>query len=168
MKPARDCSQFLVIDDDPGMAKFLATYLRQRGHTCDFLTDGFQTASWLAHRDCEVVIVDLKMPKVDGISLISFIREINQTLPIIVFTGIGYDEKQMHAALRAGANGYVSKTLPIEQLYSVLARVLTTYCQQKLTAARQTSGPPPSSAPLEPPLEVGPLFSARCTPHRRP
>jgi DNA-binding NarL/FixJ family response regulator len=35
----------------------------------------------------------------------------------------------MHAALRAGANGYVSKNLPIEQLYSVLARVLAT-CQQ--------------------------------------
>jgi DNA-binding NarL/FixJ family response regulator len=66
------------------------------------------------------------MPKVDGISLISFIREINPKIPIVVFTGVGYDEEQMHAALRAGANGYVSKNLPIEQLYCVLARVLAT------------------------------------------
>jgi DNA-binding response OmpR family regulator len=124
--PIRDYSQFLIIDDDPGIAKFLVTYLRQRGHTCDSLTDGFQTATWLAHHDCDVVIVDLKMPKVDGISLISFIREINAKIPIVVFTGVGYDEEQMHAALRAGANGYVSKNLPIEQLYCVLARVLTT------------------------------------------
>jgi DNA-binding NarL/FixJ family response regulator len=36
----------------------------------------------------------------------------------------------MHAALRAGANGYVSKNLPIEQLYCVLSRVLAT-CQQR-------------------------------------
>jgi DNA-binding NarL/FixJ family response regulator len=36
----------------------------------------------------------------------------------------------MHAALHAGANGYVSKNLPIEQLYCVLARVLAT-CQQR-------------------------------------
>ena len=76
------------------------------------------------------MIVDLKMPKVDGISLISFIREINPKIPIVVFTGVGYDEEQMHAALRAGANGYVSKNLPIEQLYCVLARVLAT-CQHK-------------------------------------
>src|SRR5438445_182214 len=69
------------------------------------------------------------MPKVDGISLISFIREINPTIPIVVFTGVGYDEEKMHAALRAGANGYMSKNLPIEQLYSVLSRVLAT-CQQ--------------------------------------
>src|SRR5438445_5214114 len=126
----RDFAQFLIVDDDPGIAKFLVTYLRQRGHTCDSLTDGFQTATWLAHHDCEIVIVDLKMPKVDGISLISFIREINPTLPIVVFTGVGYDERQMHAALHAGANGYVSKNLPIEQLYCVLARVLAT-CQQR-------------------------------------
>jgi len=131
MKPAkREFSQFLIIDDDPGIAKFLVTYLRQRGHTCFALTDGFQTASWLSEHDCEVAIVDLKMPKVDGISLIAFMREMNPTLPIVVFTGVGYDEEQMQAALRAGANGYVSKNLPIEQLYCVLARVLAT-CQQR-------------------------------------
>jgi DNA-binding NarL/FixJ family response regulator len=67
---------------------------------------------------------------VDGISLISFIRDINVSVPIIVFTGMGYDEEHMNAALRAGANGYVSKNLPIEQLYCVLSRVLAT-CQQR-------------------------------------
>jgi DNA-binding response OmpR family regulator len=136
MKPAdkRDYSQFLIIDDDPGIAKFLVTYLRQRGHTCDALTDGFETAGWLAEHDCEVAIVDLKMPKIDGISLITFMRELNPGLPIVVFTGVGYDETQMHAALCAGANGYVSKNLPIEQLYCVLARVLATCQQRKRTA----------------------------------
>jgi DNA-binding response OmpR family regulator len=135
----RDSSQFLIIDDDPALNRFLVTYLRQKGHTCESLTEGFQTATWLAHHDCEVVIVDLKMPKIDGMSLISFIREITPALPIIVFTGMGYDEEQMHAALRAGANGYVSKNLPIEQLYSVLSRVLAT-CQQR--ARRQALIPP--------------------------
>ncbi len=134
----REVSQFLIIDDDPAITRFLVTYLRQKGHSCQALIDGFQTASWLAHNDCKVVIVDLRMPKVDGISLISFIREINPTIPIVVFTGVGYDEEKMHAALRAGANGYVSKNLPIEQLYSVLSRVLAT-CQQGFR--RETLGP---------------------------
>jgi two-component system chemotaxis response regulator CheY len=126
----RDSAEFLIIDDDPAVAKFLVTYLKQKGHTCASLTEGFRTASWLELNDCEVVVVDLNMPKVDGLSLISFIREVNQKLPIIVFTGVGYDEDRMHAALRAGANGYVSKNLPIEQLYCVLSRVLAT-CQQR-------------------------------------
>jgi DNA-binding response OmpR family regulator len=139
--PQRDSFQFLIIDDDPGIAHFLATYLRQKGHSCEFLTEGFETAAWLAHHDCEVIIVDLKMPKVDGISLISFIREINLNVPIIVFTGMGYDEEHMNAALRAGANGYVSKNLPIEQLYCVLSRVLAT-CQQRARTQKSTRTQP--------------------------
>lgn len=126
----RDRADFLVIDDDPSVTRFLAAYLKQKGHTSATLTEGFQTAMWLEMHDCEVVVVDLNMPKVDGISLITYIREIQPGLPIIVFTGVGYEEEKMHAALRAGANGYVSKNLPVEQLYCVLSRVLTT-CRQR-------------------------------------
>ncbi|MGI8890512.1 MAG: response regulator [Chthoniobacterales bacterium] len=140
----RDRADFLVIDDDPSITRFLATYLQQKGHTCATLTEGFQTAVWLEMNDCEVVVVDLNMPKVDGISLISYIHDLQPNLPIIVFTGVGYEEEKMHAALRAGANGYVSKNLPIEQLYCVLARVLAT-CRQK---ARRESLLRPSPALL--------------------
>ncbi|HSU86724.1 MAG TPA: response regulator [Chthoniobacterales bacterium] len=126
----RDCADFLVIDDDPSVTRFLAAYLKQKGHTCATLTEGFQTAVWLEMHDCEVVVVDLNMPKVDGLSLITYIRGIQRNLPIIVFTGVGYDEDKMHAALRAGANGYVSKNLPVEQLYCVLSRVLVTSRQR--------------------------------------
>ena len=134
---SRDAVEFLLIDDDPAITKFLVTYLKQKGHTCAALTEGFQTAAWFEMHDCEVVVVDLRMPKVDGISLISYIREIQANLPIIVFTGVGYEEEKMHAALRAGANGYVSKNLPVEQLYCVLSRVLAT-CRQR--ARRATLG----------------------------
>lgn len=126
----RNPSEFLIIDDDPSIAKFLVTYLKQKGHTCSSLTEGFRTAAWLEHNICDVVVVDLNMPKVDGLSLIAYIRELSAELPIIVFTGVGYDEDKMRAALRAGANGYVSKNLPVEQLYCVLSRVLATHQQQ--------------------------------------
>ncbi len=140
----RDRVEFLVIDDDAAITKFLSAYLKQKGHTCAALTEGFQTAVWLEMHDCEVVVVDLNMPKVDGISLITYIREIQRSLPIIVFTGVGYEEEKMHAALRAGANGYVSKNLPVEQLYCVLSRVLAT-CRQR---ARRESIMPPRRALL--------------------
>ena len=137
----RDCAEFLIIDDDPAITRFLATYLTQKGHTCATLTDGFQTATWFELQDCEVVVVDLNMPKVDGISLIAFIREIQPNLPIIVFTGVGYEEEKMHSALRAGANGYVSKNLPVEQLYCVLSRVLST-CRQRARRDAMTRSRP--------------------------
>lgn len=126
----RESFEFLVIDDEEAITRFLAAYLTQKGHTCATLTEGFQTHIWLEMNDCEVAIIDLNMPKVDGISLITYIREIRLRLPIIVFTGVGYDEQKMHEALRAGANGYVSKNLPVEQLYCVLSRVLATARQR--------------------------------------
>lgn len=139
-----NASEFLLVDDDPAIAKFLVAFLQQKGHTCEALPDGFQAAAWLNHKTCEVAIVDLNMPKIDGISLITFVRENHPDLPIIVFTGAGYDEERMHAALRAGANGYVSKNLPIEQLYCVLSRVLAT-CKQR---ARHTNHVLPPAALL--------------------
>jgi two-component system, OmpR family, response regulator ResD len=148
MKPLfnRESFEFLIIDDDEAITRFLAAYLKQKGHTCATLTEGFQTHMWLEMNDCEVAVVDLNMPKVDGISLITYIREIRRGLPIIVFTGVGYDEQKMHEALRAGANGYVSKNLPVEQLYCVLARVLATARQR--TRQEQTARPRPALASI--------------------
>ncbi len=104
------------------------------------MTERFETAKWLEHNRCEIVVVDLAMPKVDGISLIAYIRELHEKLPIIVFTEVGYDEGLMHAALEAGANGYVSKNLPVEQLYCVLSRVLAT-CKQRARREASTARP---------------------------
>ena len=122
--------EFLLVDDDPAITDFLKTFLKEKAHTCADLTDSSHCAAWLELHQCDVAVVDLNMPKIDGISLINLIRQTRPNLPIIVFTGLGYEEEKMHAALRAGANGYVSKNLPIEQLYCVLARILTTSRQR--------------------------------------
>jgi DNA-binding NarL/FixJ family response regulator len=79
---------------------------------------------WLSEKRCEVVVVDLNLPDANGTSLIASLRAIDSRLPIVVFTENGCNEVQVRAAMRAGANGYVSKNLPMEQLYCVLARVL--------------------------------------------
>jgi DNA-binding response OmpR family regulator len=118
--------EFLMIDDNPEIAEFFAIYLQEKRHTCATINDSSAVFDWLRQNRCEVAIVDLHMQPVDGISLITHIREADANLPIVVFTGFGYDEEKMQAALRAGANGYVSKTLPFEQLYCALARVLAT------------------------------------------
>jgi two-component system response regulator TctD len=124
METAPATVEFLVIDDDPRVTRFLASYLQSKQHSSASLADGASILAWLQTNHCEVVIIDVNIPKFDGISLISSIRNTDRNLPIVVFTGLGYDEEQMHAALRAGANGYVSKNLPVEQLYCLLSRVL--------------------------------------------
>ena len=124
MQQIYPAAEFLLVDDDPSISEFLATYLSERGHPSNATIEANKALDWLSENRCEVVVVDLNLPNVNGISLIASLRAIDARLPIVVFTEKGCDEAQVRAAMRAGASGYVSKNLPVEQLYCVLARVL--------------------------------------------
>jgi DNA-binding NarL/FixJ family response regulator len=124
MQQTYPAAEFLLVDNDPRISEFFATYLSERGHPSNATIEGNKALDWLSENRCEVVVVDLNLPKVNGISLIASVRAIDARLPIVVFTEKGCDEAQVRAAMRAGASGYVSKNLPAEQLYCVLARVL--------------------------------------------
>ncbi len=115
---------FLVVDDNRLLNRFLVTYLRSKGHSSSALTDSSKVESWLDLNPCDAIILDIGMPKIDGLSLISIIRSHYPDLPIVIFTGLGYDEEMMQAARFAGANGYVSKGLGPTEIYSALMRVL--------------------------------------------
>jgi two-component system OmpR family response regulator len=123
---------FLVVDDNRLLNRFLTTYLRGKGHVASSLTDSSKVESWLELNPCDAVILDIGMPKVDGLTLITIIREKFSDLPIVMFTGLGYDEEAMQAARKAGANGYVSKGLGPSEIYSAVMRVL----QQQHPAAK--------------------------------
>jgi len=113
MQQTYPAAEFLLVDDDPSISEFLATYLSRRGHPSNAAMEAEKALDWLSEK-----------PNVNGISLIASVRAIDARLPIVVFTEKGCDEAQVRAAMRAGASGYVSKNLPVEQLYCVLARVL--------------------------------------------
>ena len=115
---------FLVVDDNRLLNRFLTTYLRGKGHGAASLTDGSKAEAWLQLNPCDAIILDIGMPKIDGLTLITMIRVTYPDLPIVMFTGLGYDEDAMQVARRAGANGYVSKGLGPSEIYSALMRVI--------------------------------------------
>ena len=115
---------FLVVDDNRLLNRFLTTYLRSKGHQASSLTDSSKVESWLDLNSCDAIILDIGMPKVDGLTLITLVRAKFPDLPIVMFTGLGYDEEAMQTARKAGANGYVSKGLGPSEIYSAVMRVL--------------------------------------------
>ena len=123
---------FLVVDDNRLLNRFLTTFLRGKGHAAASLTDSSKVESWLDLNPCDAVILDINMPKIDGLTLISRIREKFAELPIVMFTGLGYDEEAMQTARKAGANGYVSKGLGPGEIYSALMRVLAQTTEHQL------------------------------------
>ena len=124
MQNVHPTTEFLLVDGDPKVSEFLADYLSERGHPCNASLEADEALDWLNQNRCEVVVVDLKSQNGAATTLIASVRAIDSKLPIVVFTEKGCNEIQVSAAMRAGASGYVSKNLPTEQLYCVLARVL--------------------------------------------
>src|SRR5207244_7638611 len=135
-------AQFLLVHSDLKYSEFLAAYLSERGHPCNASPEADKALDWLSQNRCEVVVVDLKSQNGTATSLIATVRAIDSRLPIVVFTEKGCDEVDVSAAMRAGASGYVSKNLPTEQLYCVLARVLATarYNARRVRLQRELLG----------------------------
>lgn len=115
---------FLIVDDNRLLNRFLTTFFREKGHAAAALPDGLKVDAWLEKNPCDAIVLDIGLPKVDGLTLISMIREKHPDLPIVMFTGLGYDEEAMQKARAAGANGYVSKTLGPSEIYNAVMRVL--------------------------------------------
>jgi DNA-binding NarL/FixJ family response regulator len=135
-------AEFLLVNNDPREVEFLAAYLSERGHPTNTVANAEMALNWLRQNQCEVVIVDVDFNNADGASLIASLHAVNARLPIVVFTENRCDGAQIRAAMRVGASGYVSKNLPMEQLYCVLSRVLAAarYNARRFRLQRQLLG----------------------------
>ena len=72
---------FLVVDDNRLLNRFLTSYLRGKGHGAPSLTDSSKVESWLELNPCDGLILDIGMPKIDGLTLITQVRAKHPDLP---------------------------------------------------------------------------------------
>lgn len=132
---------FLIVDDNRLLSRFFVTFIHSKGHECAALDSGVHLEAWLELNPCDGLILDIGLPKIDGISLISLVRSKHPKLPIIIFTGMGFDEQLMEAAQKAGANGYVSKGLGPMETYCALMRAVSAspLCGEELRVPEDVS-----------------------------
>jgi two-component system KDP operon response regulator KdpE len=108
----------LVIDDEPQILRALKTILRERDFRVTTAASGEEGLALAAAEVPDLVVLDLSMPKMDGIEVCARLREWTQ-LPIVVLSVRG-GERDKVAALDAGADDYLTKPFGIEEL---LARI---------------------------------------------
>jgi DNA-binding NtrC family response regulator len=122
--PKDSARNILVIDDEPAIRHVLAECFHAHGCQLSAAANGSDGLRLLNEQHFHVVILDLVFPDEDGLELLTEIKSAHPQLPVIVLTGVGYDDEIVREAMERRASGYISKALPMEQLLMEVRRVL--------------------------------------------
>ena len=116
----------LIVDDNVDICRVLARLVRAAGHNADIALGGQEAIDYLQCHRPDMVILDVMMPRIDGLDVLRAVRRDARTkdVPVIMFTAAGEGELREHA-LRQGANGYwVKGSLDLTQLDQHLSTYL--------------------------------------------
>ncbi len=105
----------LVIEDDAGLRAQLIENLKSVGYAVDAAADGDEGIYFGREYDYDAAVVDLGLPKRDGIAVITALREAGRTLPILILTARSHWQDKV-AGLEAGADDYLTKPFHMEEL----------------------------------------------------
>ena len=111
------------VDDEPKVCKMVGRTLEQAGLKVTCFTDPTDCLGQLRCRTCDLLITDVKMPEMDGIELLTEVKRIIPSLPVIVVTAYG-DVPMAVKALKAGASDFIEKPLDRESFLSTVDSVL--------------------------------------------
>ena len=118
-----DKGRILVVDDEASARTGLEKLLRQEGFTVRIEADGAAGLRAADEFAPDVVVTDLRMPQMDGMQLLTRLRERDRGLPVIVATAFG-EVASAVAAMRAGADDYLMKPIDIDGLVLAIERAM--------------------------------------------
>ena len=108
-------SNILIIDDEKAIRKTLSEILSYEGYKIDEASDGEEGLRKFRDKTFDVVLCDIKMPKLDGIEFLDKARESNPDIPVIMISGHGTIETAVEA-VKKGAYDYISKPPDLNRL----------------------------------------------------
>ena len=111
----------LAVDDELNIRRVLAAMLKRDGYEVTTAADGEQALAVMARTPVQVVVTDLVMPRLDGLSLLRRVAADYPDVPVIVITAHGTVDSAV-AALKAGAFDFITKPFAQEELRKVIAK----------------------------------------------
>ena len=117
----------LLVEDNPINQKVASRVLERAGHCVTIAGNGVEAIDQVSGRDFDLVLMDVMMPEMDGLSATVAIREREQGtdrhLPIVALTANAMDGDR-EKCLEAGMDGYVSKPIQLPILFQVIAQTI--------------------------------------------
>ena len=114
--------RIIVIDDEDSQRRLLTGYLKKQGHDVKDASSGPTALEMLVDRGVEVAITDMRMPEMDGLTLLKEIMKIHPDTQVIVITAFATVENAVEA-MKAGATDYLIKPVNLEQLALILKKI---------------------------------------------
>jgi nitrogen regulation protein NR(I) len=117
--------QILVAEDEANLRRVIAAMLTRDGYEVHTAEDGAQAVTLLGQHHIDAVITDLRMPKIDGMTLLKHVVKEYDHLPVIMITAHGSVDTAVEA-LKTGAFDYITKPFEREELRAVVAKAVKT------------------------------------------
>lgn len=130
--------RILVVEDEAGIRDRVAARLRQEGYAVDCAADGEEGLYFATEYPVDLAIVDLGLPKLDGLALIRRVRDAGKVFPVLILTARSRWQEKVEG-LEAGADDYLSKPFHLEELVARLRALLRR--SAGLAQANITCGP---------------------------
>jgi two-component system response regulator QseB len=119
----------LLIEDDLMLADALQDTLQQSGFTVDHLAKGLQALPYLSKEQFDVIVLDLTLPDIDGISLLKKIRAEKNTIPVLILTARDTLDDRV-SGLDSGADDYLTKPFASDELKARLRALVRRHVGQ--------------------------------------
>jgi len=130
--------RILVVEDDASMGFFLSEAMRKEGYQVDVVASGEEALERIAQDLFHLVILDLKLPSMDGMEVLANIKMTNPEMAVIMITAHGSKDIAIEA-IRKGAYDYFTKPFDIKEMRVVVKRALERgYLQDELRQLRET------------------------------
>jgi DNA-binding NtrC family response regulator len=113
----------LIIDDEKSIRKTLTEILSYEGYKIEEAADGEEGLKRFKEKNFDIVLCDIKMPKLDGIEFLEKAKEINDEVPIIIISGHGNIETAVEA-VKKGAYDYISKPPDLNRMLITLRNAM--------------------------------------------
>ncbi|RJQ65133.1 MAG: response regulator [Desulfobacteraceae bacterium] len=126
--------KILLVDDEENFVKTLSERIQLRDQAAEVALNGEQALKRFHENMPDVMVLDLKMPGMDGLEVLRRVKETFPQVPVIILTGRGTEEDEKEAR-RLGAFDYLRKPVEIEALMKHIRRAYKSKIEGSLTAA---------------------------------
>ncbi|MDP2279764.1 MAG: response regulator [Nitrospirota bacterium] len=113
----------LIVDDDAELRSTLSEILKGAGYHIDEASSGKEAIEKMASKDFDIALLDLMMPKMNGIETLTELKKITPKTKVIMITAFATVENAVDA-IKKGASDYISKPFKIEELLTTIRRVI--------------------------------------------